>query len=339
MVIRVDIPGQAYDIVIARGALKEASRHFDLDRKVLVVSDEGVPSPYVEEVLSQCPMGKKLILRQGDANKNLSQVEAVYSSLSENGFSRGDAVIALGGGMIGDLAGFAASTYMRGIDFYNIPTTLLSQVDSSIGGKTGVNFNGIKNIVGAFYQPKKVLIDPDTLSSLSPRLFAEGLVEAIKMAATNDASLFEKIEHSADIHADIEDIIVGALKIKKSVVEIDPKEKGPRMVLNFGHTVGHAIEALGKGEYFHGEAVGIGMLYASSGEAKKRIRNLLLRHDLPTQDEFDVESLMEVLSHDKKKGKGGVTLCLVEEIGQAKLVPASFEEIRARIARRKSDEE
>ena len=339
MVIRVNIPKNEYDIVVARGVLNQVKDLLDVNRKVLVVSDDGVPSSYVDKVLSQCPSAAKLILLQGDSNKSLSQYEKVLSCLSDLGFSRHDALIAVGGGMVGDLAGFAAATYMRGIDFYNIPTTLLSQVDSSIGGKVAVNFGGAKNTVGAFYQPKKVLIDPDTLGTLSERLFYEGLVEAIKMAATNDADLFELIEKSEDIHQDIERIIVRALQIKREVVESDPKEKGPRMVLNFGHTVGHAIETLGKGRYYHGEAVGIGMLYTSSGEAKKRIETLLTRFGLPTHDEFGKEELMAVLSKDKKKKGKGITLCLVDNLGEAKLLPTPLEEIEALIDRRKNDEE
>ena len=339
MVIRVNIPQNEYDIVIERGLLSKIGAELDPMKKYLVVTDDGVPSQYAKAILSSCPNASCLVIKQGDPNKNLKQYEEVLTKLSELHFTRNDVLIALGGGMVGDLAGFAASSYMRGIDFINIPTTLLSQVDSSIGGKVAVNLNGIKNIVGAFYQPKKVFIDPDTLDTLSDRLFYEGLVEAIKMAATSDAKLFEDIERCPDIHAHIEDIIARALLIKKSVVEGDVKESGPRMVLNFGHTVGHAIETLGKGAFFHGEAVGIGMFYASEGEAKKRIEKLLLRFGLPIDDPFKSEELLGVLAHDKKKRGSEITLCLVEEIGKSRLVATSLEEIEQRIERRKAHEE
>ncbi|MBO6286296.1 MAG: 3-dehydroquinate synthase [Bacilli bacterium] len=335
MVIQINIPGNEYEILIERGAIQDVKSYILDERKILVVTDDGVPSIYADAVVSQFSHAYKLVIKQGDANKNLRQYEDVLNALSQHAFTRSDVLIAVGGGMVGDLAGFAAATYMRGIDFYNIPTTLLSQVDSSIGGKVAVNLSGIKNTVGAFYHPKRVFIDPDTLNTLDQRLFNEGLVEVIKMAATNDARLFEDIEHCQDAKSNIEDIIARALLIKKAVVESDPKEKGPRMVLNFGHTVGHAIETLGKGKYYHGEAVAMGMLYTSDNEAKTRIENLLSRLGLPLKDEFSTPELMGVIAHDKKAKSGGVTLCLVDQIGSSKLVSTPLEEIEQRIARRK----
>ncbi len=231
-----------YDITIARGALLRAAELFDLKRKILVVTGEGVPQQYAKALLSQCPEGWFLTIPEGEANKTPASVEFILNSLLEHGFTRGDAVVAVGGGVTGDTAGFAAACYMRGIDWYNVPTTLLSQADSSIGGKTGVNLQGVKNIVGAFHQPSGVIIDPDTLDTLSPRLFAEGLAEIIKMAATSDATLFETLENAEDLRPIMEQVLASALSIKLAVVEADPTEKGLRAVLNFGHTIGHAIE-------------------------------------------------------------------------------------------------
>ena len=339
MVIEVNIPGNEYPIHIGKGLLEQADKMFSLNRKVLLVSDDGVPTKYVKTLAKVCPNSTILILKQGDANKNLAQYEKVLSVLSDNAFTRKDALIAVGGGMVGDLAGFAAATYMRGIDFYNVPTTLLSQVDSSIGGKVAVNLNGIKNIVGAFYQPKGVLIDPLTLDSLDDRLFNEGLVEAIKMAATNDPELFAFIENSKDARADVEHIIEGALRIKKSVVEIDPRENGPRMVLNFGHTVGHAIETLGKGRYYHGEAVAMGMRYVISKEVEKRIMPLLSHLGLPVRDEFNAEELISIIRHDKKARDKGVNLCLLDELGKPRIELTSMQEMERRIRRIKENEE
>ena len=243
MTLRYSNEAISYDITIAPGALAQAGDLFCLQRKVLVVTDKGVPEQYAAAILNQCGEGWLLTLEGGEEHKNIDSVQLILSALTEHGFTRGDALVAVGGGVVGDTVGFAAACYMRGIDWYNVPTTLLSQVDSSVGGKTGVNFHGIKNLVGAFHHPSGVLIDTLTLDTLSPRLFAEGLAEVIKMAATSDAALFETLESTTDIRSILPDVIASALRIKISVVESDPTEHGLRAVLNFGHTIGHAIEA------------------------------------------------------------------------------------------------
>ncbi|MDO5479698.1 MAG: 3-dehydroquinate synthase family protein, partial [Clostridia bacterium] len=212
---------------------------------------------------------------QGEENKNFETYKTVLSALTENGFTRTDCVVAVGGGVVGDLAGFAASSYMRGIDFYNIPTTVLSQIDSSIGGKTAIDFYGYKNIIGAFHQPKKVIIDADVTKTLTKRQIVSGLAEAVKMAATSDKELFSIFENG-DYEEHFDEIIEKSLMIKKAVVEEDVDEKGLRKVLNFGHTVGHAIESnAGLGRFYHGECVALGMLYMADKEAKERIINVL----------------------------------------------------------------
>ena len=289
--------------IVQRGAISRISQWVPVDRKIMVVTDSGVPFQYAQAVLSNCPQGYCHVFEQGEENKTLDTVRSILQDLLENGFTRGDAVIAVGGGVVGDVAGFAASCYMRGIDFYNVPTTLLSQVDSSIGGKTGVDFGGVKNVVGAFYMPKAVIIDPDCLATLEPRLLHEGLAEVIKMAATSDADLFSYIEKEGPLEPRLDRIITGALAIKESVVEADPKEKGLRRVLNFGHTVGHAIEAASAAQaqnpLFHGECVAAGMLYMCSDEVRARLEPLLRRYDLPVSDPFSADTLMSYIGHDK----------------------------------------
>ena len=184
-----------------------------------------------------------------------------------------DAIIALGGGVVGDLSGFIASTYMRGIKFYNIPTTILSQVDYSIGGKTAIDFDHIKNIIGTFYQPHMVLIDPNTLNTLSPRQFNAGLVEAIKMACCFSKDLFNLIK-TCSLEEHIEEIIYKSLEIKKYVVTKDVLESSLRKVLNFGHTIGHGIESYYEGKLLHGECVSLGMLYFSSDSVKEELKTI-----------------------------------------------------------------
>ena len=252
----------------------------------------------------------------------------MMSYLIENNFSRNDAIIALGGGVVGDLAGFVSSTYKRGIDFYNIPTSLLAMVDSSIGGKTAINFDGYKNMVGSFYQPKKVIIDPNTLLTLNKRELYSGLVEAIKMGATNDKELFELIENSSNLFEDIESIIRKSLLIKKDVILKDTYEKNIRKVLNFGHTIGHAIESISKFSLLHGECVGIGMLYFSSKSVRDRIKKVLKKYDLPISYDVSKELLIDNIIKDKKVNKDSISIIKVNEIGSFIIEDVNIDEIK-----------
>ena len=213
---------------------------------------------------------------------------------------------------------------MRGIDFYNIPTTLLSEVDSSIGGKTAINLNGVKNIIGAFHQPKRVLIDPDVLKTLPPRQISNGLAEAIKMAATFDKELFELIE-TEDIMKNLDTIIERSLRIKKMVVECDEKESGLRRVLNFGHTIGHGIESYEELHgLYHGECVALGMIPMCAEEARKRILSVLKKANLPTDLTFDADRVYEAVTHDKKADGDMINVIYVPEIGSYEMKKVSL---------------
>lgn len=327
MIIPVNADNGCYDIVLERGSLKKAGQLLELDRRVLVVTDEGVPPEYAGCVASQCREAIVVTVPRGEGSKSFEQLERLLSAMLEASFTRGDCVVAVGGGVVGDLSGFAASCYMRGIDFYNIPTTLLSQVDSSVGGKTAVNFGGVKNIVGAFYQPKKVIIDPGTLKTLERRQLMAGLAEAIKMAATSSAELFEIIEKSEDLDADLPEIIRRSLCIKRDVVEQDPKENGLRRILNFGHTVGHTVEGFNKGKLLHGECVALGMPPMCSGEALERVTKVLKKYGLPTEIEQSADELMPYLKHDKKMTADLVKVVLVDKIGQFRICDMRPEDI------------
>ena len=327
MIIPVNADNGCYDIVLERGSLKKAGQLLELDRRVLVVTDEGVPPEYAGCVASRCREAIVVTVPRGEGSKSFEQLERLLSAMLEASFTRGDCVVAVGGGVVGDLSGFAASCYMRGIDFYNIPTTLLAQVDSSVGGKTAVNFGGVKNIVGAFYQPKKVIIDPETLKTLERRQLMAGLAEAIKMAATSSAELFEIIEKSEDLDADLPEIIRRSLCIKRDVVEQDPKENGLRRILNFGHTVGHAVEGFNKGKLLHGECVALGMPPMCSGEALERVTKVLKKYGLPTEIEQSADELMPYLKHDKKMTAALVKVVLVDKIGQFRICDMRPEDI------------
>lgn len=308
---------RSYDVIIERRLLRKVGDLLDLRRKVLVITDRGVPIEYANTVCKACDYPFRVTVEPGEESKSLENFESLLSIMLENGFTRSDCVVAVGGGVVGDLAGFVASAYMRGVDFYNIPTTLLSQVDSSIGGKTAVNLGGIKNVVGAFYQPKRVLVDPDLLKTLPERHISNGFAEIIKMAVTFDKNLFELIE-SGDIRNErtLDTIIAKAIEIKKNVVENDEKESGLRKVLNFGHTIGHGIEyQLELSKLYHGECVGIGMLPMCAPEIRARVREALNKVGLPIIWKYDVDKIYDAVLHDKKLDGDKISLIMSDEIG------------------------
>ena len=330
MKLYMNLGEYSYDIVIERGVLSRAAELLDLDRRVCIVTDSGVPTQYSETVASQCRDPLIVTFPEGEASKNLDTYATVLSRMLDAGFTRRDCVVAVGGGVVGDLAGFAAASYMRGIDFYNCPTTLLSQIDSSIGGKVAVDFHGYKNIVGAFHQPRCVLIDPNVLDTLPPRRIADGLAEAIKMAATSDAELFALLEgQSATDH--METVIERALRIKRDVVQQDERETGLRRILNFGHTLGHAIETYEAGRLYHGECVALGMLCMCAPSVRSRIRAVLARVGLPTVWNGDPEQILTAMRHDKKAAGEGVFAVLVPQIGQFTMEHISFESLTERL--------
>ena len=329
MILNVTMKDHNYDVVIERNSLDNIESYLDLNRNVLIVTDDGIPQSYVNKVLSKCNNGFVYTIKQGEASKNFQNFENILNYLIDNKFLRSDCIIAIGGGVVGDLAGFCASVYMRGITFYNIPTTLLSQVDSSVGGKTAIDKNGIKNIVGAFYPPQKVVIDPNVLVTLDNRQLLSGLVEAIKMGATSDKTLFDLIKNSDDLMKDIDEIIIKSIKVKKEVVEIDPNEKGLRKILNFGHTIGHAIESSGKFDnYLHGECVGIGMLYFSSNTVKEEILNVLNKYSLPTKVNIDNDELLQYVLLDKKRTNDYLSIIYVNEICSFEIKKEQIENIK-----------
>ena len=312
-VLHLDLGADSYDIVIERDSLRKAGEYLDLGRKVLVLTDDGVPAEYAKTVARQAKDGFVFTVPQGEDSKSIPQFSGILSEMLRRGFSRKDAVVAVGGGVVGDLAGFVASAYMRGIDFYNIPTTVLSQVDSSIGGKTAVNLDGIKNIVGAFYQPKKVLVDLDLLDTLDERLISEGLAEALKMGLTSDEILFELFE-KGNIKDNMDEIIYRSLMVKKSVVEQDEREQGLRKILNFGHTIGHGIESCGG--LYHGECVALGMLPMCSGAVRERLLSVYARLGIPASYPFDPEKARSAILHDKKSDGGYINAVFVDEPGK-----------------------
>ena len=328
MTLRMELGENSYDIVIERGLLQKAGELLDLDRKVLIVTDDGVPEIYAKTVAKSCKDPTVVTIPQGESSKSFPVLENLLFRMLAAGFTRSDCVCAVGGGVVGDLSALAAALYMRGIDFYNIPTTLLSQADSSIGGKTGIDLDGVKNVVGVFRQPKKVLIDPDTLSTLPPRQIAAGHAEIVKAGLIADATLFSLYE-SGEAENDLVTALSRALAVKKAVVEQDEKESGLRRVLNFGHTVGHGIESVTG--LLHGECVALGMIPMCAPAVRERLIPVLTRLGLPTAVEADPDKVYAALLHDKKAAGGRITAVLVNEIGSSEQLSLSPEALREKI--------
>ncbi len=332
MKLTVHLKDASYPIFIERQAIEKINQVINTERKIALIADSGVPDQWIEIVKKQCQQAHVFRFEQGEESKCFSQYEKLLNCLIEYQFTRSDAIIAIGGGVTGDLAGFVAATYMRGIDFYNIPTTLLSQVDSSVGGKVAIDVGSYKNIVGAFWQPKAVIIDPNVLSTLPKRHIHNGLVEALKTGLIQDpelVSLFEEDELNLD------EIIYRSINVKRQVVEKDEKESNLRKILNFGHTIGHAIEsAYGLNTYLHGECVAMGMLFFIEDQAlKERILKIYQRLELPEIPDYDTKVLMDYIVHDKKSHSTCTTIIKVNKIGSYQLEELSFQELESLLER------
>lgn len=330
MELAINLTEHTSKIYIERDARLRLADYLNLDCKVMIITDKGVPEQFRQEVLDQCGDGHLFVADQGEGTKSIPVYEKILSELLKLNFSRKDLIIALGGGVIGDLSGFVAGTFKRGMRFASIPTTTLSQIDSSIGGKVAVNLGNVKNVVGTFYHPEVVLIDLNTLKTLPRRHFHNGLVEAVKAGMIADRKLFELFEQADDLEECLEEIIIRALHVKKAVVEQDEKEENVRKILNFGHTIGHAIESIYHLEdYYHGECVGMGMMMIlENEEIKNRLRNVLLKLEVPLQAAYREDEVIDFIRKDKKANGKYVTIVQVDKIGEAKLIPIEIDSMR-----------
>jgi len=341
--LSIDLGDRSYDILIGRGLRKRVGEFlkavFD-PSQVVVITHPSINILYGEEVaenfVAQGWTTDIIEVPEGESFKNLGQVEKLYDHLLELKCDRKSVLVALGGGVIGDLVGFVAATYQRGIPFIQMPTTLLSQVDSSVGGKTAVNHPKGKNMIGAFYQPRLVVTDLETLRTLPSKEYRAGLAEIVKYGVIADARLFKFLEtHYKEIlnldHECLSHIIETSCAIKAGVVEKDERESHYRMILNFGHTLGHAIESLTDySRFIHGEAVAMGMVRAAklshsmgkcSEEVPRRLEALLKKLDLPVEmPELDSSAVIESLYHDKKTMDHKIRFILVKEIGSIEIV-------------------
>ncbi len=330
--LHVSLGAASYDVVLRCGCLAEAGTLLDLDRRVLIVTDEGVPARYAEAVAAQCKSPHVVTVPEGERCKTADSLERLLDGMLRAGFTRGDCVCAVGGGAVGDLAGLAAALYMRGVDFYNFPTTLLSQADSCVGGKTGIDLAGVKNAAGVIRQPKKVLIDPDMLMTLSWQQLACGLAEALKAGMIGDASLLTLLESLSETEMSaktFEQVIAAALRVKIRIVEQDETERGARRALNFGHTIGHAIESVAG--LPHGECVALGMLPMCAPALRARLEAVYASLRLPTRIEADPAAVYAALLHDKKMADGQIQAVFVETPGQYEIRAVPPETLRVGI--------
>ncbi len=318
--LRMELLDRSYDIVVKRDSLNYASQLGNLNRKVLIVTDKNVPSQYVRLLGEQCKEAHPFVVNGGEASKCVADWQAALSRMMELCFDRGDCVAALGGGVVGDLAGFVAASYMRGLDFYQFPTTTLSQIDSSIGGKVAINLGGAKNIVGAFHQPKLVVIDPNTLNTLSERHWVNGMAEALKTGLIGSSEVLALMEKE-DVAKCYEEILCLCLQYKKNIVERDETEQGDRKLLNFGHTIGHGIEAALQNEpaekaLLHGECVALGMLPMIEGETlRKRVRAVMKKLHLPLSHTAKSDDILHYILSDKKRKGDAFTVVRVKKPG------------------------
>ena len=329
----------SYDIVYSNN-FDDLCLEFDAlsikERKVCIVTDDCVRKHYEKNLLSllqeNCIKCVTFSFPEGEQSKTLDTVKSLYEFLISNQFTRNDLLVALGGGVVGDLTGFAAATYLRGIEFIQIPTTLLSQVDSSIGGKTGVDFDQYKNMVGAFNMPKLVYINLSTLLTLNDRQFYSGMAEVLKSALIRDAIFYEwLITHFYEIGERdltvLEEMVLRTDQIKKMIVEKDPTEQGERALLNLGHTIGHAIEKYKNFECYHGECVALGCVAAAYISMKKNlltseeyyeIRDMFVPFQLPISIEnIDPAEILRLTKNDKKMSHKGIRFILLKKVGKA----------------------
>lgn len=341
--IKVKLDTKSYTIVLENNLLENMLPHIEQvyqGQRVMIITDDHVYKLYgkkVEQVLQERYRCLWHVFAQGEKSKNLQTVQEVYSSLIQNNFTRSDLIIALGGGVVGDLGGFVASTYLRGIKYIQIPTTLLAQVDSSVGGKVAVDLPEGKNLVGSFYHPELVLIDPTVLGTLSQRYFQDGMGEVIKYALILSVPLYKLLKQyqtREELQAVLLDVIAICIECKRDVVEEDEHDIGLRMVLNFGHTIGHALEQYYQYEReSHGEAVAIGMAGITALAEKKgicksgmyeEIVQLLKQYNLPTTCDVTMQELIGGIIKDKKNLNGKLNVIVVEEIGHAIIVPTTI---------------
>ena len=351
--LQIDLGEKTYNIIVGEDYLEQFSFYIKevyKGEKLFIITDSNINKIYKNKynLMFKNFDYTVYVLEAGEKNKHIGVMQGIYSAMVKADIKRKDLVVAFGGGVVGDIAGFAAASFLRGINFIQIPTTIISQVDSSVGGKVGVDLPEGKNLIGAFHQPRLVLIDNKFLKTLTDRYFYDGFAEIVKYGCIYDKKFFEKLEKivyevSENSYAEnykkimrehlmkyINEIVMRSCEIKKEVVEKDEKEENLRMILNFGHTIGHAIEQYTNYDvYSHGEAISTGMIdiirigvqknITQEGQLE-RVKNLLEKLNLPTEIKYPIEKIKEIMKRDKKSISGGINFVFLKEIGKVKIV-------------------
>ena len=328
MKLNVNLKDKSYEVIVEKGIIKNITPYVDIEKKFLIVSDDRIPNVYINTIKKQLKKVDVFIFPHGENNKSLDNYKLIIERLVKEDFSRKDYIIALGGGVVSDLAGFVASTYKRGMNLINIPTTKLAMVDASVGGKVALNFDKLKNVIGALYHPNYILIDIDTLETLPKRHYINGVIEALKTGMIGDKELYN-IFFNGDYREHIEEIIYRSLQYKIKIVEQDEKEENIRKVLNFGHTFGHAYETyfLMK-NYLHGEAVALGIVTISKDKPYlEDIKKLFTKWGIKLNINVEKDKIINIIRNDKKCDDDIVDLIIVDEIGKSKIVPTKIEDL------------
>lgn len=328
MKLNVNLKDKSYEVIVERGIIKNITPYVDIEKKFLIVSDDRIPNVYINTIKKQLKKVDVFIFPHGENNKSLKNYQLVIDKLIQGDYSRKDYIIALGGGVVTDLVGFVASTYKRGMNLINIPTTTLAMVDASVGGKVALNFDKLKNVIGSFYHPNCILIDIDTLETLPKRHYINGVIEALKTGMIGDKELYN-IFFNGDYRDHIEEIIYRSLQYKIKIVEQDEKEENIRKVLNFGHTFGHAYETyfLMK-NYLHGEAVALGIVTISKDKPYlEDIKKLFTKWGIKLNINVEKDKIINIIRNDKKCDDDIVDLIIVDEIGKSKIVPTKIEDL------------
>ena len=329
MKVTVNLKKTKYDVVIRDNILNDISSFVEPNKKYFIISDDGVPFTYINKVSNLLKGAEYYIVAKGEKSKSLATYHRILKYLLTGNYGKKDYIIALGGGVVGDLAGYVAATFKRGMNFINIPTTTLAMVDSSIGGKVALNLDGVKNCIGTYYHPSVVLIDPKVLETLPKRHVNNGMVEALKTGLLGDPEIFDIFEKNEYIKR-IKEVIYRSLKVKASIVEKDEKEKSLRKVLNLGHTFGHAYEAYFKmKDYLHGESVGLGLLtICRDEEYYPTLQKILSRLNIKAIPYVDKDVMIEYIENDKKCDNGLVDVVFVRKIGEAQIESLTLDELR-----------
>lgn len=328
--INIDIRSKHrdYTIYIKNNAIDHIDHFLDINQHYVIITDDQIPTIYLDKIMNAIPQTLLIKIASGETSKSLSTYQMILSFLQTKNITKETCLIALGGGVVGDITGFVASTYLRGIDYIQIPTTLLAQVDASVGGKTGINFEKNKNVIGSIYPPKYVIIDPQTLNTLSNRHFNNGIAEVIKYGLISSKKMIETLEKPNVIYH-ITDLIAQSIEIKKKLIEQDEYDQNMRRYLNFGHTLGHAYESYYQfNKYLHGEAIAIGMLpMIMNQNLKMRITKLLDKYQLPTNDSVPIESLLFHIEKDKKRIGETYHIITIDTIGKPSIKEATIKQI------------